>query len=77
MAMFPDTPEFQALKNQFVEACEEESRVLAAVLTLADMPGPSLEKRAAVAQAADDMEASHLRKMQIWYKLLELRIAGT
>jgi hypothetical protein len=73
MPVFPNTPEFQNLKTQFLLAIEAESATHKAILRLADLPGSKESKMAAIANATKDMEDAHSHKMAIWEKMQVIR----
>jgi hypothetical protein len=73
MPVFPNTPEFQSLKNQFLQAIEAESTTHEAILRLTERAGSTESKMAAMEKATKDMEAAHSHKMAIWEKLQVMR----
>lgn len=73
MPVFPNTPEFQCLKTQFLLAIEAESTTHEAILRLTELPESKQSKVAAIAKATKDLEDAHSHKMAIWEKMQVIR----
>jgi hypothetical protein len=74
MPIFPNTPEFQALKSNFDAADAAFSQAIKDVLAFQTAPGTYADKRDSLAEATSRFERAGAARTDAYEKMLELRI---